>query len=680
MFQFLRHEIHFFYWIDCSIVPFVACMDTLLSSKKSVSPETESLVRDALRTGCNILEAARCLESEREANSLMASSILGHGGEPQVDVTNLPGGIQDAWMVMSETSTAPSSIVETPTPNTALPTKASLPDPSKDSVTFKLGQGQLGKAIQVASLSGCLKRVADLYETLPDRKRTDGDTLKKSIRTLKTVIPPTQNGSVSIWLKLFDERLREIRMYHARHDEPASNKRPRLGNPAADGYDLASQLFESVRTVTDGTLFQSDEVMGKYLDLMSVYEEYVVPIKSLFINNNDSNSNTKSNFAFGDFLTVLSKGLAHLGEHKKLTERKKYVRFLIALQTYLEGFLKRTQPLLNLEDVTSLATTEFQKQWRDTGGCEGWEAKAAEACMVDIKEDTTEAEPALDLSPYDTAEDLEKAINGDRLKAELARLGLKCGGKPSERAKRLFLTKDTPLDKLPRKIFANQSPPTKPIASTTPTPALTVAATVKNERRIDIARREILVTALLNQLKPTLEATCKRTERRETQTQKEREKELEEDLHGSAVEGPKGTNDGDNDDSDDEDAPIYNPKGVPLGWDGKPIPYWLFKLHGLNHFYPCEICGNESYRGRRNFETHFAEAKHAFGMKSLGIPNTKHFHGVTKIEDAQQLWDKLKGQLQQEQFDGIKDEEYEDSHGNVLSRATYEDLARQGLL
>ena len=29
------------------------------------------------------------------------------------------------------------------------------------------------------------------------------------------------------------------------------------------------------------------------------------------------------------------------------------------------------------------------------------------------------------------------------------------------------------------------------------------------------------------------------------------------------------------------DAPIYNPKNLPLGWDGKPIPYWLYKLHGL---------------------------------------------------------------------------------------------------
>lgn len=33
--------------------------------------------------------------------------------------------------------------------------------------------------------------------------------------------------------------------------------------------------------------------------------------------------------------------------------------------------------------------------------------------------------------------------------------------------------------------------------------------------------------------------------------------------------------------SDDEDGEIYNPLKLPIGWDGKPIPYWLYKLHGL---------------------------------------------------------------------------------------------------
>ena len=34
-------------------------------------------------------------------------------------------------------------------------------------------------------------------------------------------------------------------------------------------------------------------------------------------------------------------------------------------------------------------------------------------------------------------------------------------------------------------------------------------------------------------------------------------------------------------DEDEEDQAKYNPKSLPMGWDGKPIPYWLYKLHGL---------------------------------------------------------------------------------------------------
>ena len=36
--------------------------------------------------------------------------------------------------------------------------------------------------------------------------------------------------------------------------------------------------------------------------------------------------------------------------------------------------------------------------------------------------------------------------------------------------------------------------------------------------------------------------------------------------------------------------------------------------------------------------------------------------------------------LTQEQYDAEKEEEFEDSEGNVLDRRTFEDLARQGLL
>lgn len=60
-------------------------------------------------------------------------------------------------------------------------------------------------------------------------------------------------------------------------------------------------------------------------------------------------------------------------------------------------------------------------------------------------------------------------------------------------------------------------------------------------------------------------------------------------------------------------------ENYPVGWDGKPIPYWLYKLHGLGVEYKCEICGNASYWGRKAFEMHFQEWRHAHGLKCLGL-------------------------------------------------------------
>eukprot|EP00825_Cyclidium_porcatum_P042612 TRINITY_DN5871_c0_g1_i1.p1 TRINITY_DN5871_c0_g1~~TRINITY_DN5871_c0_g1_i1.p1 ORF type:complete len:149 (+),score=22.04 TRINITY_DN5871_c0_g1_i1:347-793(+) len=133
--------------------------------------------------------------------------------------------------------------------------------------------------------------------------------------------------------------------------------------------------------------------------------------------------------------------------------------------------------------------------------------------------------------------------------------------------------------------------------------------------------------------------------------------------------------------SDSEDEELnYNPKNLPLGWDGKPIPYWLYKLHGLGIEYKCEICGNYSYWGRRSFERHFQEWRHSYGMKCLKIPNSIHFKDITSISDAITLNEKLKLEQSLSQFNPDYDEEYEDNEGNLLNKRTYQDLLRQGML
>lgn len=134
------------------------------------------------------------------------------------------------------------------------------------------------------------------------------------------------------------------------------------------------------------------------------------------------------------------------------------------------------------------------------------------------------------------------------------------------------------------------------------------------------------------------------------------------------------------DDDDDDDGKVYNPLKLPLGWDGKPIPFWLYKLHGLGVEFKCEICSDYVYMGRKAFDRHFQESRHAFGMRALGLPNTKHFHEITKIQDALALADKLKREGRQELAQMERAEEMEDADGNVYDSKTYNDLRKQGLI
>jgi len=84
-------------------------------------------------------------------------------------------------------------------------------------------------------------------------------------------------------------------------------------------------------------------------------------------------------------------------------------------------------------------------------------------------------------------------------------------------------------------------------------------------------------------------------------------------------------------------------------------------------------------------------------MRALGLPNTKHFHEITRIEDAlSRTWfaltalkgwqrhklvaEKLKQEGRHEIFEQETMEEFEDDDGNVYNRKTYEDLKKQGLI
>ncbi|KAJ8405091.1 hypothetical protein AAFF_G00330120 [Aldrovandia affinis] len=343
-----------------------------------------------------------------------------------------------------------------------------------------------------------------------------------------------------------------------------------------------------------------------------------------------------------EYITYLSTfdQLFDISKDRKNAEYKKYLEMLLE---YLQDYTDRVKPLLDQNELYGKILGEFEKKW-ENGTFPGWPKETSSAL--------THAGAHLDLSAFSSWEELA-SLGLDRLKSALMALGLKCGGTLEERAQRLFSTKGKSLEALDPSLFAKNPKSKGPKKDT--------------ERNKEIAFLEAQIYEYVEVLGEQRQLTHENVQRKQARTGEEREEEEEEQLSESESD-------------DDDNEIIYNPKNLPLGWDGKPIPYWLYKLHGLNINYNCEICGNYTYRGPKAFQRHFAEWRHAHGMRCLGIPNTAHFANVTQIEDAVSLWAKLKSQKASERWQPDTEEEYEDSSGNVVNKKTYEDLKRQGLL
>ena len=196
----------------------------------------------------------------------------------------------------------------------------------------------------------------------------------------------------------------------------------------------------------------------------------------------------------------------------------------------------------------------------------------------------------LDLSPFSSPEEL-MSLGLDRLKSALLALGLKCGGTLEERAHRLFSTKGKSLTELDPSLFSKSKNSDK---------------SSKNKESAK-ARDTALIESQIYWLAELLNEQRAATKENVQRKQARRDGEQDEEEEVSADESEEET----------EDEVPYNPKNLPLGWDGKPIPYWLYKLHGLNISYNCEICGNYTYKGPKAFQRHFAEWRHAHGMRCL---------------------------------------------------------------
>uniref|UniRef100_A0A0K8TS98 Putative splicing factor 3a subunit 3 n=1 Tax=Tabanus bromius TaxID=304241 RepID=A0A0K8TS98_TABBR len=415
----------------------------------------------------------------------------------------------------------------------------------------------------------------------------------------------------------FYARLKQIKEFYKKHPNEISV-------PLSVEFEELTKAYSNPEEMVALVDFSDEEGFGRYLDLNECYEKYlnIRGIEKV------------------DYITYLMT-FDHVFDIPKDRKNMEYKKYLETLIDYLYNYITRIKPLLDIDTEVQKADKEFQKQWAN-GTFPGW-PKETESVLANTG-------AHLDLSAFSSWEELA-SLGLDRLKSALMALGLKCGGTLEERAQRLFSTKG--------KKHIDSSLMAKKTGGK--------SNTREHMRQKEIASLEAVLYRFAEFVSEQRSATKENVQRKQARTEGERD-----DSDAEASES-------DNEEEDNDDVP-YNPKNLPLGWDGKPIPYWLYKLHGLNISYNCEICGNYTYKGPKAFQRHFAEWRHAHGMRCLGIPNTAHFANVTQIEDAITLWEKLKTQKQGERWIPDQEEEYEDSQGNVVNRKTYEDLKRQGLL
>ncbi|KAK6954556.1 hypothetical protein Daesc_004523 [Daldinia eschscholtzii] len=428
----------------------------------------------------------------------------------------------------------------------------------------------------------------------------------------------------------FYKQLADIKRFHAKYpNEPVENLerayRPKKGPDA-----------EAEPSIVD-TMFTGEEGFGRFFDLHACHEMYL----------NLPNAKRLSYLQYLDSFDNFAPGAGGVKRAEKMTDQ--YFKYVGQLALDLETFMRKTRPLENVDKVIADFDKEFDSAWeRDE--------------IADWKREEQNGKSSSGTRQASTAEavwcdDCEREFKNENVyKGHLS--GKKHVRAAAERAQRLQGTSEENGDGSNHASKGNNS-------------------THRLKERA-IAEREFRVKRLASAMSTERSDTRVNVERKQGMTERERQQELE-NLFNATTTTSNSKDAEDGEDNDDEDK-IYNPLKLPLAWDGKPIPFWLYKLHGLGVEFPCEICGNFVYMGRRAFDKHFNEARHIYGLKCLGITNTSLFRDITGIDEALRLWEKIQKDKRKDKIDDGSVVQMEDAEGNVMPEKVYYDLQKQGLL
>lgn len=415
----------------------------------------------------------------------------------------------------------------------------------------------------------------------------------------------------------FYDQYKEIKDFHRRYpNKPVENLERDFAPKLPGEPNPILSEFES--------MFTGEEGYGRYFDLTMLHD--------LYLNLPSTQGARRPSYL--QYLDIFDE-FSGIKRSQKMTDS--YFQYLGYLAGYLESFMRRTRPLENFDKIFAGFEKDFEEKWT-AGTLPGWQRGASEEDEIQGRGDriwcTACEKEFTNVNVYE-----HHLTQKKHLKAVAAR---QANGDATTNGEANGLGIDT-----------------------------------KRLKEKAIAEREFRVKRLAAAMQTERGDTRHNVERRQGMTEREREQELAMLYAEDEVLEIEKKDEGNN--SDDE-GKIYNPLKLPIAWDGKPIPYWLYKLHGLGVEFPCEICGNYVYMGRRAFDKHFIEPRHIWGLKALGITSTNLFREITSQQEAKDLWDKFQTDKKKERQDADNVVQMEDAQGNVMPEKVYNDLRKQGLL
>ena len=375
------------------------------------------------------------------------------------------------------------------------------------------------------------------------------------------------------------------------------------------------------------TLFSNEENFGKCLDLHELYHEYInIPNifnnhsnKEMKNNNNILTNKTMDNIIKFDYLNYLKNIDNFKNIPLKVKKTDEYIKYIKHLAQYLKTFFVKIYPLVNFNEIQDIIDSKFEAD----------------------QEHLANKSIELNEEEKDNKELFCKICNKYFAKETLMDAHMKS----KKHLKKVNLSKNN-----------------NNINS------INIQEKNKSDEDIirDINYYEYQIIRYKDILQNIIDNTINQIHKKQTMTREELELDRLNEINNKKSEK-------------EDKKKIFNPKNIPMDWDGKPLPYWLYKVHGLGVEHKCEICGGASYWGRRAFEHHFQEWRHAYGMKCLRLPNTLQFKNITRIEDALKLHHKLIEDKNKTEFNPDIEEQYEDENGNVYNKKMMMDLKKQGL-